>query len=73
MFVGNNDQCRDATITLLQWERWNRPHDSIVLFRDEEEIARKPRAQLGDIAEKSFSSLSVARERLPRWLEEHAS
>lgn len=70
LFVGNDDQCKDATITLYQWERWNERLRSVVLFRDEEEIGRKPRAQLGDIAHKSFSSLGAARERLPAWFEE---
>ncbi len=70
LFVGNDDQCRDATITLYQWERWGRWLQSVVLFRDEEDIGRKPRAQLGDIAGKSFSSLAAAKERMPDWLEE---
>lgn len=73
MFVGNDDQCRDATIVLHQWEKWGRQFESAVLFRDEEQITRRPRAQLGDIAGKSFSSLSAARERFPKWLEERTA
>lgn len=70
LFVANDDQCRDATISLHMFERWKRPLDSVVIFSDEEAIARKPMARLGDVAGKLFSSLSVARDRLPDWLAE---
>lgn len=73
MLVSNDDQCREATIVLHQWEKWQRQFESVVLFRDEEDIARRPRAQLGDIAGKSFSSLAAARDRLPGWLDERTA
>jgi hypothetical protein len=71
LFVGNDDQCRDATIVLHMFERWGRELDSVVVFSNEEDIARKPLARLSDVAGKFFSSLSVARDRLPAWLAEH--
>jgi hypothetical protein len=70
LFVANDDQCRDATISLHMFERWKRPLDSVVIFSDEEAIARKPMARLGDVAGKLLSSLSAARDRLPEWLAE---
>lgn len=71
MLVGNDIQCRETTITLHQWERWRHPFDSLVIFREQEGIARRPLAQLADISGKHFSSLASARERLPGWLADH--
>ena len=66
----NDDKTRDATITLLQFEKWGVPCRSMAIFEDQEEINRKVLARYSDVCEKQFSSLAANRERIRRFLEE---
>ena len=66
----NDDKTRDATITLLQFEKWDVPCRSMAIFEDQEEINRKVLARYSDVCEKQFSSLAANRERIKRFLEE---
>ena len=66
--IGNDDQCRDATITLYRWESWGEKFHPIAVFRDQTEINRGVLARFSDVAERQFSSLETARERLPSYL-----
>jgi len=66
----NDDKTRDATITLLQFEKWESTFRSLAIFEDQEEINRKVLARFSDISEKQFSSLGANCERIKRYLEE---
>ena len=66
----NDDKTRDATITLLQFEKWGVPCRSMAIFEDQEEINRKVLARYSDVCEKQFSSLAANRERIKKFLEE---
>jgi Domain of unknown function DUF1828 len=57
----NDDKTRDATITLLQFEKWGVPCRSMAIFEDQEEINRKVLARYSDVCEKQFSSLAANR------------
>ncbi len=70
--IPNDDKCRDATITLLQFERWNVPHQSLAIFEEQESINRKVLARFSDVCEKQFSSLGANRDRIVRYLRDAA-
>lgn len=68
--LGNDDRVRDATITLLQFEKWNVYHHSMAVFEDQESVARKVLARFSDVCEKQFSHLGSNRDRITRYLNE---
>jgi hypothetical protein len=68
--LSNDDKTRDATIALLQFEKWGIPFRSLAVFENQEEINRKVLARYSDVSEKQFSSLVVNRERIKRFIEE---
>jgi len=66
----NDDRTRDATITLQQFERWDKRYRSLGVFEEQETINRKVLARFSDICEKQFSSLGVNVNRIKSYLEE---
>jgi len=65
-----DDKVRDATIAILQFERWKTPFRSVAVFEDQEEVNRKVLARFSDVCEKQFSSLAANRDRIERFLKE---
>ena len=65
-----DDRVRDATISLLQFERWRIPHRSLAIFEDQEEVNRKVLARFSDMCEKQFSSLGANKDRIAAYLGE---
>lgn len=65
-----DDRVRDATIGLLQFERWGLHFRSLGVFAEQEEINRKVLARFSDVCEKQFSSLAGNEDRVARYVEE---
>lgn len=64
---------RDATIALLQFEKWGLQFRSLAIFEDQESINRKVLARFSDVCEKQFSSLTANQERITKFLQESLS
>jgi len=65
-----DNKARDATISLLQFEKWGVFFRSMAVFEDQESINRKVLARFSDVCEKQFSSLGANRDRISRYLNE---
>ena len=68
--LANNASTSEATIVLLQFERWGVPFHSLAIFEDQETISRKTLARYSDVCEKQYSSIAVNRDRIKQYLQE---
>ena len=68
--LDNDISARDATIALLQFERWGLEFRPLAIFEDQEQISRKVLARYTDIGEKQFSNLGSNRDRIRQFIEE---
>ena len=66
----NDGRTRDATIALLQFEKWGLEFRSLAIFEDQESINRKVLARFSDVCEKQYSNLASNRDRIERYLDE---
>jgi hypothetical protein len=66
----NDGAVRDATISLLQFERWQLQFRSLAIFENMEEINTRVVARFSDVGEKMYSNLSGNRDRIEKFLAE---
>ncbi|MDQ7794946.1 MAG: DUF1828 domain-containing protein [bacterium] len=70
--LGTDGRTLDATIAILQFERWGLDFHSVGIFEDQEAINRKVLARLSDVCGKLFSGLDGNRPRIASHLIQHA-
>jgi len=66
----NDDKVKDATISLLTFEKWGLRVQSVGVFEDMDAIPRKSANRFTDVVGKTYSNLNENRERLARLLED---
>ncbi len=71
--IASDGAARDATISLLQFERWEIKFRSLAIFQDQETISRRVLARYSDVCEKQFSSLVPNKERIVSYVSEAIS
>jgi hypothetical protein len=64
----NDDRVRDATINLLQYEKWGVTVHSVAIFENQELINRKALAKLSDVCDKMFSNFTGNKDRIRQYL-----
>ena len=65
----SDGRTRDATIALLQFEKWGIAFRSLAVFEDQETIGRKVLARFTDVCERQYSSLGGNRDRIQDYIE----
>jgi len=66
----NDDRTRDATISILQFEKWKIPFRTLAIFEDQEGINRKVLSRFTDVCENQYSSLTSNKDRIENYLNE---
>ncbi len=62
--IGNDDRCRDVTISLHTYNSWGISYRSVAIFQDQEDISRDVLARFSDVADKQFASLYSSRAQI---------
>lgn len=65
-----DSKVRDATISLLTFEKWKVPFRSMAVFENQAAVARTALARFTDVCDKAYSSLDDNRDRIVGYLEE---
>jgi hypothetical protein len=66
----NEEKVSVATISLLTFEKWAIPFQSLGIFESQESIGRKTVARFADVAEKTYSNLEGNKDRIATFLQE---
>ena len=67
--LSGDGKTRDATIAILQFEKWKLSFRSLAIFEEQESIGRKVLARFSDVCEKQFSSLGANRDRISHYVQ----
>jgi len=65
-----DSKVRDTTISLLTFEKWKLPFQSMAIFENQESVARPVLAKFTDVCEKAYSSLEANKDRIAAYLDE---
>jgi hypothetical protein len=70
--VPNETKANLAALSLLRFDKWNVPYQSLGVFEDQESLDPKPVARFTDAVEKSFSNLPGNKDGILRYIEKAA-
>ncbi len=71
LFAINSDsKCKDVTINILQYQKWDIAFKPIAIFEDQTNISRNVLARFSDVGEKQYSSLYSNKEGLAKQFKE---
>jgi hypothetical protein len=65
----NDEKVSVATISLLNFEKWEIPFRSLAIFEEQEKISRNTLARFTDVNEKAFSNLDDNKPRIAEYLD----
>lgn len=68
--LNNDEKTQTATISLLNFDKWDIKFDSVAIFEDQEQINRKVLARFSDVGGKQFSNLPANRIKISKYLKE---
>ena len=68
--IKNDDQCRDATIGILQFKSWNIDFRTLAVFENQEDINRKVLARFTDVSDRQFSSFEPNKDNIEHHITE---
>jgi hypothetical protein len=57
-----------ATISLLTFEKWNMPFQSLGIYEEQESVQPKAVARFSDVVDKAFSNLEGNKDRITTYL-----
>jgi len=64
----SDEKVKDSTISLLTFEKWGIPFQSMAIFEDQGSISRNTLAKFTDVNEKAYSSLEDNKPRIAEYL-----
>lgn len=73
--IQNESRALKSTITMMQFEKWNKEFKSIGIFKDMEGISQKTISKFSDVCEKTFSNIKEesTKEGISKYLAEAIS
>lgn len=66
--LNGDDRTRDATISILSFEKWRIAFQTLAIFENQENVNRKVLARFSDVSGKQFSSLEANKPRISTFL-----
>jgi hypothetical protein len=68
--IPTSDKCRDATITLLNFQKWGIPFTPVAVFEDQKKITKNVFYKFRDVSGRNYSSLDSAKKYMPEYIKE---
>ena len=70
--INNDNKCRDTTISILNFQKWDVPFRALGIFEEQEKINRKVLAHFTNVCDRQYASLAENRKGIAEYLREQA-